>query len=302
MKEEDKENKDKNSLTNLVGIFVSRLSDPLVWAFILSWAIWNYRLILVVLGDGPYRGKIAYIDEELYKNNEWFLRGILWPAGTALIQLLIVPFGTTLVMMFQKWMEVLQHDRVAKASKAKLCTKEEAIRLHEELTRQKIEMNAERLRSATSQKAMSDAVDRAHEVAVAHIKASARDFGRILETKTVKPDFGGAAQIKLSGMIEGPMISKLLVDYFETIGAPREYFHAIKYAVQKQRFSEKELNQLLPNFIAHIPEMIKTLLSLELIGLAWQDGAEPLYFPMDQAASRLHDLILDAEKNGKSAW
>lgn len=43
-----------------------RASSPLIGSFVLSWLVWNYRLIMVLLSDQPVAGRFQYIDTALY--------------------------------------------------------------------------------------------------------------------------------------------------------------------------------------------------------------------------------------------
>lgn len=66
-----------------------RTSSPLFGAFSLSWVIWNYKLILVLLSKGAAQVKIEYIDGTLYPE--------FWPSSLILA---FGPLATALIFLY----------------------------------------------------------------------------------------------------------------------------------------------------------------------------------------------------------
>lgn len=80
-----------------------RLSNPLYAAYIVAWAILNFRLVLVLVGDGGWREKIAYIDTSLYTSPwHWALFGFGYPLVVACAYVLASPFVYRWVTVFSK--------------------------------------------------------------------------------------------------------------------------------------------------------------------------------------------------------
>lgn len=79
-----------------------RVSSPLLGAFAISWAAWNYRFVLVLVSSMPVAEKFAYIDSNIfdsYKNI--FLHGTLYPLLTTLSLIFIYPFPAKFV--YEYW-------------------------------------------------------------------------------------------------------------------------------------------------------------------------------------------------------
>ena len=70
-----------------------RTSSPLFGSFALAWLPWNYRLVVVLLGDGTYKEKLEFVSTMLYPSAESLVR--LWgvyPLVTALLFIFIYPW------------------------------------------------------------------------------------------------------------------------------------------------------------------------------------------------------------------
>jgi hypothetical protein len=70
-----------------------RTSSPLFGSTLISWAAWNFRLLLVVVGDGKYNEKITYIAQVLYPR--WYDVAIFWFVGpllTAAVFIYLYPY------------------------------------------------------------------------------------------------------------------------------------------------------------------------------------------------------------------
>lgn len=82
-----------------------RLTNPLYGAFLISWAIVNFRLLLVVTGVGSWQDKITYIDSRLYVHwSDWCLYGYVYPLIAAILYLFLAPIvnrGVTVYLRHQ---------------------------------------------------------------------------------------------------------------------------------------------------------------------------------------------------------
>lgn len=57
----------KEFVASLLKTVRDRLGNPLVSAFTIAWLVWNFRVVLVLVGDGDggWRAKIDYLDKIL---------------------------------------------------------------------------------------------------------------------------------------------------------------------------------------------------------------------------------------------
>jgi len=66
--------------TSLRSYVRERLTNPVYGAFLVAWAVLNFRLILVLAGSGTWREKITYIDTRLYPEGmHWAWYGFAYP-------------------------------------------------------------------------------------------------------------------------------------------------------------------------------------------------------------------------------
>ncbi|WP_405201429.1 hypothetical protein [Dokdonia sp. LLG6352-1] len=93
----------KKSVNN---ILYERLVSPLFGTFLLSWCVWNWKIIYLTLfvdNEEVSGNKIDFIISNYYDNNDL----LLWPAISTLILLVIYPFlavGAYYVSLrFKKW-------------------------------------------------------------------------------------------------------------------------------------------------------------------------------------------------------
>jgi hypothetical protein len=80
-----------------------RVTSPLSGAFIVSWAIWNYKVIVMLLADMSAIEKLTYIDAHLFPTAESVLvKGILSPLLFALVFLFAYPFPSKYVYEYTR--------------------------------------------------------------------------------------------------------------------------------------------------------------------------------------------------------
>lgn len=78
-----------------------RIASPLLRSFIISWGIWNYRLIVVLLDKIPAAEKFKFIDSQLYPDQFHFFEfHLLGPLATALVFIFVYPFPARRVYKF----------------------------------------------------------------------------------------------------------------------------------------------------------------------------------------------------------
>jgi hypothetical protein len=84
----------KEFVASLLKTVRDRLGNPLVSAFAIAWLIWNFRVVLVLIGqgDGGWAAKITYLDTRLMATWwAWALHGFAIPLLFAIIWIYILP-------------------------------------------------------------------------------------------------------------------------------------------------------------------------------------------------------------------
>jgi hypothetical protein len=82
----------ENIVNSIKATLYDRTSSPLFGSFALSWAVWNYRVLVVLLGSGDFSNKLAFIDQQLYPH--WWhvaVFGVAVPLVTAVAFIFVYP-------------------------------------------------------------------------------------------------------------------------------------------------------------------------------------------------------------------
>lgn len=91
----------RDLLTSLKTQLRDRLGNPIYGSFVLAWSILNFRLLLVLIGDGKWAEKISYIDTKLYPRwSDWAVYGYVIPFVAALLYVLVSPFANRAITRF----------------------------------------------------------------------------------------------------------------------------------------------------------------------------------------------------------
>lgn len=121
-------------------ILYQRVSSPLFGTLVLSWAIWNWKIIYLTLfvdAKEIEQNKIEYISTELNDSN--FL--IWYPLISTIVLLTLVPFVSNgaywLNLKFDKW----KKDQKNSIEKKQLLTLEQSIQLREEVVESEKKFN-----------------------------------------------------------------------------------------------------------------------------------------------------------------
>lgn len=85
-------NKMSEAFSEMKDQFRERISSPLAGTFLFSWCVWNYKLLLVLIGDMSTPYKISYIENNLYELG-WLDTVTLFigPLITAIVYILVYP-------------------------------------------------------------------------------------------------------------------------------------------------------------------------------------------------------------------
>jgi hypothetical protein len=115
-----------DTIKEIVGSFFGsireRLGHPLIGAFIIAWAVWNFRVLLVLVGDGDggWLAKINYLDKQLMVPAwMWVVHGLLVPLAFALVWILVLP-------PILRWFAVCHLRQVVKTKEAVLAIQDQS--------------------------------------------------------------------------------------------------------------------------------------------------------------------------------
>jgi hypothetical protein len=71
---------------------LDRLSNPLLGAFCVAWSVWNFRIVVAILGNGDWREKIEYIDKKLMlTTQDWLFHAYVIPLALAAVYVFLLP-------------------------------------------------------------------------------------------------------------------------------------------------------------------------------------------------------------------
>lgn len=121
-----------------------RASSPLLGAFVISWAAWNYRFLLVLVSSMPTAEKFTYIDTKIFSSYQViFLHGTLYPLLTTLSLIFIYPFPAKFVYEYwrtrQRELKIIQQ----RIDDETPLTREEARELRHETLNARLEFEQE---------------------------------------------------------------------------------------------------------------------------------------------------------------
>ena len=113
-----------------------RVGNPLVGAFSLAWLIWNFRLSLIMFGEGNWKPKIDYIDKVLMPSwSDWLIHGYIVPLLFALVWVFALPVAFRRVMVFHR-------SQAAKTAKAVMLAEEQIPISNEEANKIRLRLRA----------------------------------------------------------------------------------------------------------------------------------------------------------------
>ena len=146
-----------------------RTASPLFGAFAVSWLLWNWKTVVVILSAMAVVEKFAYVEEAIYSS---FGRAVLLlavgPALTALIFLFGYPYPAKYVYRFWRKQQKELKDIRQQIDDVTPLTIEESRRIRQQVSAIQIEYDNELRRAAEEQErlkqAVSDQQERAREL------------------------------------------------------------------------------------------------------------------------------------------
>jgi hypothetical protein len=82
-----------------------RITSPLLGSFVLSWLVWNYRFVIVLLSSMEPSDKMVLINYLYASNSEIYQRGLLLPFLTALFLIFIYPYPARWAYAYWKYQQ-----------------------------------------------------------------------------------------------------------------------------------------------------------------------------------------------------
>lgn len=126
---------------NIKDFFIStldkRISNPVVSNFIVSWLLWNYRLILILFSSDKADAKINTIENIGFPFYGHFVHLFLGPFLSAALIIILLPFFERCALRCQWWQENRTKAAQMRASCREPIDIEQSVKLNEELLRVK---------------------------------------------------------------------------------------------------------------------------------------------------------------------
>lgn len=178
----------KNFVLGIFQTVKERFGNPLVSAFAVAWAIWNFRLLLVLIGtgDGGWKAKITYIDTVLMPEWwHWGVHGLGIPLVSALIWIYGLPPVLRAVAAFHERTQNETRKAIFEATEARTLSSDEALSMRQVMIKQRAEWLSEKAEVLQSLENLVKKLDEANATVHANLK---RDQERTNEIEALKSE------------------------------------------------------------------------------------------------------------------
>lgn len=140
-----------------------RATSPLISVFMISWCIWNYRLIMVVFSDSSVMEKFNLIDNSLFNTLlACSTRGALYPLLTTAFMIFVYPYPAKFVYEFwRKRQKELKEIRQLIEDETPL-TKEEAKVIRKDVIKLELEYETELKKKNDDIKRLKEIIEEAN--------------------------------------------------------------------------------------------------------------------------------------------
>ncbi|MBB6573536.1 hypothetical protein [Xanthomonas arboricola] len=110
----------------------SRLRNPFLGVFTLSWIAWNHRLLFVLFSDGKVAERFSYIDKHLYPTVDAFAwLNLIGPSISTLIYVAAVPWLAEKALVLNLWYQRRQKAAELRSEGLELLTHQQSVQLRE---------------------------------------------------------------------------------------------------------------------------------------------------------------------------
>lgn len=143
----------KNFVMGLLQTARDRFGNPFISAFAFAWFAWNFRLILVIVGDGSggWEAKIKYIDSKLMVHwYDWLIHGYVVPSAFALFWIFAMPPVLRKFAARHEQNVSRTRDEIFSYTNQQTLTPDEALTLRSTMVRQRADWQTEKAAIVTS--------------------------------------------------------------------------------------------------------------------------------------------------------
>ncbi len=157
----------KNFVLGIFQTVKERFGNPLISAFVIAWGIWNFRLLLVLIGsgDGGWQAKITYIDTKLMVHWwHWAVHGTVVPLLAALLWIYALPPLLRRVAAHHEKHTNLTREALFQITETRTISEDEASEMRSVMLRQRAEWRRDKIETKQSledyERTVSEKLDR----------------------------------------------------------------------------------------------------------------------------------------------
>lgn len=121
-----------------------RLVSPLMGSFVLCWAVWNYKFVLIALSTAPLAERLALIGQEVFPDGRttWW-NGVWIPMCGSLVYVFLYPWPARWTYHYAKWQQKALLQVRRKLEDETPLTVEESRAIRSEMVKREGELAAE---------------------------------------------------------------------------------------------------------------------------------------------------------------
>ncbi len=122
-----------DAVTSVKAYLYERAVSPLLGSLIISWCVWNYKFLLLLISKLDFSEKLRLINV-LYSNDyEIYLQGIAFPFVTSMVYLFVFPYPSELVYKFSLRRQKILNDMKNELQENELLTLEQSKAIRNQL-------------------------------------------------------------------------------------------------------------------------------------------------------------------------
>lgn len=259
-----------------------------IWAgtFVLAWATWNYRFLVVVFSEGPYEKKLAFIDKGLsHSPGEW---ESLWPPIVCAIAYVV--FAPLLSLVVEAWHGLVRalHRRLQLwQEQTRPMSREQVLEMSQGWQKKEQALKEEIAQLSAQLAAASSATANARAVARTHLIKHARSSFALCNLEPIS--------VRLSKLSRREGLSDHVKRVLESVnGLPWPSYLMLRIlSTMPARYAEQLARDAELPVSASEPEALLFLVGGGLVDVVWEAEAQPL-FRISSAGRRLMQLCSES--------
>lgn len=131
----------KNFMLGMMQTLKERIGNPLIGAFAAAWFVWNFKIVLVIVGKGPWDAKIKYIYTDLMKDwTDWAVHGYLIPLIVAGLWIFLLPPAFRWVTVWHERQLNQNRKAIYGVTEQRVLTEDEAVILRTHILEEKTKL------------------------------------------------------------------------------------------------------------------------------------------------------------------